>query len=120
MDETLFLPCKAWEQRAEFVQQYFTKGKAIYVEGRLQQETWERDGQRRSKILVLADRVQFAESRAEEEARRTGGGDRDSREPGPQPQRTGPTPDPDGEASNMPTMPGEDKAGGSTDDDLPF
>ncbi|MCX7047073.1 MAG: single-stranded DNA-binding protein [Candidatus Sumerlaeota bacterium] len=70
--ETAFITVKAWNKQAEFMQQFFTKGKGIYVEGRLQQENWEKDGQKLSRLVVVAERLAFAETRAEEEARRGG------------------------------------------------
>lgn len=57
--ETCFLDVVAWGKQADFVAQYFRKGKAILVEGRLKQETWEKDGKQNSKHLLVAERVSF-------------------------------------------------------------
>jgi len=119
-EEVCYLTVEAWERQAEFVEQYFTKGKAIYVEGRLRQDNWEKDGQKFSRLLIRADRLQFAESRAEQEARAAGSA-------GAAP-RAAANADADASAaaeappSDMPPMPGPDAGGdsGSTDDDLPF
>ena len=113
-EEVCYLTVEAWERQAEFVEQYFTKGKAIYVEGRLRQDNWEKDGQKFSKLLIRADRVQFVESRAEEEARVS------ARQGYPAPAGSSAPSDP--VPSDMPPMPGPDAGGdsGSTDDDLPF
>jgi single-strand DNA-binding protein len=72
-EETCFVTVVAWGKQAETCSQYLTKGRPIFVEGRLQSRSWEaQDGQKRSTIEVRADRVQFLgkaqTSEAEEEA----------------------------------------------------
>lgn len=70
IDETSFIDVTAWDKQAEFIQRFFAKGKAIFVEGRLEQQRWQQDdGQKRSKLIIVAERVSFAESRAEEQGR---------------------------------------------------
>ena len=57
--ETDFFDVIAWRQSAEFAANYLTKGRLIGVQGRLQQRSWvQADGQKRSKIEVVADSVQ--------------------------------------------------------------
>jgi single-strand DNA-binding protein len=46
-----------WGKSAETLQPYLTKGKQIYVEGRLQTRTWEKDGQKHYTTEVKADRI---------------------------------------------------------------
>lgn len=58
-DEVDFIDCKAFGQTADFVMNYFKKGKPAELEGRLKLETWESDGQKRSKVVVYLDRVNF-------------------------------------------------------------
>lgn len=59
-DEVLFIDCEAWGRTAELVGQYLVKGSPCLVQGRLQLHCWEDPkGGRRSKIEVVADRVQF-------------------------------------------------------------
>lgn len=125
VEETTFVDVKAWNRQAEFVEQYFTKGKGIYVEGRLVQENWETDGQKRSKLLIVADQVKFAESKAEEDARMSRGGSSsyEASSPGPQRSSYGGSArryerGDDAPPAHMPPMPGGDPGG--TDDDLPF
>ena len=131
VDDTCFIDVKAWNKQAEFVQQYFTKGKGIFVEGRLVQESWETDGQKRSKVLIVAEQMKFAESKIEEEARlaRSGGASSYGGAPSSGQQRPsyggggggGRRPEyaeDGGGAGHMPPMPGGDSGG--TDDDLPF
>lgn len=55
-----FLECKAFSGTAEFVRNYFRKGQELTVEGKLTTEEWTtQDGQKRSKIVLVADRVHF-------------------------------------------------------------
>ena len=49
-----------WQKQAENVAKYLKKGSPLFVEGRLQSRSWETDdGQKRSVLEVVADRVQF-------------------------------------------------------------
>lgn len=57
--EADFFDVVAWRQSAEYASNYLTKGRLIAVEGRLQQRSWvQQDGQKRSKIEVVADNLQ--------------------------------------------------------------
>lgn len=59
-EETSFIPVVVWGKQAETCNQYLSKGRSVLVEGRLQQRSWEnQEGQRRSVIEVVADRVVF-------------------------------------------------------------
>ena len=62
-----FFNCVAFQKTAEMVAEYFDKGDPIGIEGRLQVDTWEKDGQKRSAVKVIANRVEGLESRAERE-----------------------------------------------------
>lgn len=68
-DEVAYIEVIAWEKLAEFASKYLTKGTAIFVEGRLKMETWQdKDtGAKRSKLNVVADRIQFAGSKRDNE-----------------------------------------------------
>jgi len=66
---TDFINVVAWAQLAERVAQYLTKGSRCLVQGRLQSSSWEQDGQKRSKVEVVANDVTFLDSRG------GGGGD---------------------------------------------
>ncbi|NQT84981.1 single-stranded DNA-binding protein [bacterium] len=58
--ETCFVDIVAWRRQAEVCDQFLSKGSLLYVEGRLQLDTWETpQGERRSKHRVVAERVQF-------------------------------------------------------------
>jgi len=60
-EETLFIDVTVWDRQAENCCQYLRKGSAIHVEGSLRMDTWDdkTTGEKRSKIRVHADRVQF-------------------------------------------------------------
>lgn len=59
-EDTCYVTVAAWDKQAEICNQYLQKGRAIFVEGRLQSRSWETsDGQKRSTIDVRADRIQF-------------------------------------------------------------
>jgi len=59
-EETCFLTVVVWGKQAESCGEYLDKGSPIMVEGRLQTRDWEtKDGQKRSVVEVVAERVQF-------------------------------------------------------------
>lgn len=67
--ETTFVDVTLWKRQAEVVCQYLKKGSPIFVEGRLSFDSWEtQDGQKRSKLRVVAENFQFLGSRAEGES----------------------------------------------------
>lgn len=58
-EETLFIDIVVWGKQAETTSQYLSKGRSVLVEGRLQERRWEKDGQQRSKMEVVAQNVRF-------------------------------------------------------------
>lgn len=66
-EETCFVSVVVWGRQAETCGQYLGKGSSLFVEGRLNYEEWEKDGQKHNRLRVVADRVQFmgAPKRAE-------------------------------------------------------
>ncbi len=64
-EETLYIDVTVWDRQAETCCQYLRKGSAIHVEGSLKMDTWDdkTTGEKRSKILVHADRVQFLDGK---------------------------------------------------------
>src|SRR5262245_6628273 len=64
-EETMFIDCEAFGKTAEFVSQYFSKGKSILIEGRLKLDQWEdkETKAKRSKHVVSIENVQFVESK---------------------------------------------------------
>ncbi|MCC6908192.1 MAG: single-stranded DNA-binding protein [Phycisphaerales bacterium] len=90
-EETTFVDCEAWGRTAELINQYFTKGRPIFIEGRLKLDQWEdQQGQKRSRHKVVVESFQFVDSRGGGEG---GGGGGESRGPGaPRPARSGGAP----------------------------
>lgn len=63
-EEVTYVDCECWGPRAEVIAKYFSKGKPIFIEGRLRLDSWEdKDGQKRSKMRVVIDDFQFVEGR---------------------------------------------------------
>lgn len=62
-EATDFIDCVCWGPLAERVAQYLFKGRRALVQGRLQSRSWEQEGQKRSKVEVLASDVTFVDSR---------------------------------------------------------
>jgi single stranded DNA-binding protein (ssb) len=61
-----FLDCTAWRGTGEFVSKYFSKGKEILVQGRLETQKWvDNDGNNRSKIQLVADKVHFCGTKSD-------------------------------------------------------
>lgn len=65
-DDVTFVDVETWGRTAELVGQYFTKGKPMYLEGRLKLDQWDdKDGKKHSKLKVVADHIQFVESKGD-------------------------------------------------------
>lgn len=66
-EETCFVGVVVWGKQGEACGQYLSKGSPLLVEGRLQYDEWEKDGQKHNRLRVVADRTQFigAPKRAE-------------------------------------------------------
>lgn len=62
-DYTNFIDCTMFGSRAEALSRILTKGMLVCIEGRLRWSQWERDGQKRSKIEVIVDELEFMSSR---------------------------------------------------------
>ena len=65
-DETDFFDVNAWENLGEIVSKYTSKGSKVAVTGRLRLESWETDGQKRSRVVIVAQDVQFLDSKQEQ------------------------------------------------------
>lgn len=85
-DETTFVDIEAWGKQGELVAKYLTKGSPAMIEGRLKLDQWDdkTSGQKRSKLKVVLDNVQFLSSKRDQEQ---GGGEPDAAAPPPQQQR---------------------------------
>lgn len=54
-----FIDCVAWGKTGEIIAQYVQKGRPILVSGRLDQRSWDQDGQKRSKVEVVVEDFNF-------------------------------------------------------------
>jgi len=114
-EETTFVDITLWGRQAELAQQYLTKGRGVFIEGRLQMDTWEdkQSGQKRSKLKVVAENLQFLpDGKGGSGPPSMGGNSRPAAAGGA--QRSGP---PQG-ASPAPEEPGGYP--GDEEDDIPF
>jgi single-strand DNA-binding protein len=59
VDETTFVDVTLWGRTAEVANEYLSKGSPILIEGRLKLDSWEKDGQKRSKLRVIAEKMQM-------------------------------------------------------------
>ena len=102
VEETTFIDITLWGRQAEVAGEYLSKGSSILIEGRLKLDTWETDGQKRSKLRVVGERMQMLGGSA--------------RTPGSRPQQTNEY----SEAAPAPSS-NDHVAGSATpDDDIPF
>jgi single-strand DNA-binding protein len=114
-EEVMFIDCRAYARTAEVINQYFQKGKPIFIEGRLDFDQWtDKEGHKRSKHRVFVENFQFVESRGSGGAPE-GGGDYEgasSRAPRPAAAARGPAT----ATSTPPPEPAPEMA----EDDIPF
>lgn len=92
-EEATFVDCEAWGRTAETMGKYLAKGRPVFIEGRLRLDEWQdREGNRRTKLVVVVDQFQFVDSR-------NSGGQNKSGSDGPSESRyqstAGPTPSAD-------------------------
>lgn len=93
-DRPNFVDCVIFGKRAEAIEHYLHKGTSVVIDGKLRYESWEREGQKRSKLEVVVDEIQFS------------GKGRGQSEPEPQ--------------YEQPDAPGEPAQTSIYDDDIPF
>jgi single-strand DNA-binding protein len=89
-EETTFVDVKTWGKLAEICGQHLNKGASVLVFGKIRQERWEKDGVKQSKIVVIADKVEFLSGKR------------------------------DGERGEAPAKPAQPIGGGYGDDQPPF
>ena len=59
VDEVTFVDITLWGRTAEVANEYLSKGSPVLIEGRLKLDQWEKDGQKRSKLKVVAEKMQM-------------------------------------------------------------
>ena len=62
-EETCFIDCTVWSNRAIAVDKYVSKGDPVYIEGNLVFEQWEKEGQKRSKHRVTVTEIIFLKAK---------------------------------------------------------
>ena len=55
VEEPVFVDVTLWGRTAEIASEYLSKGSPVFIEGRLKLDTWETDGQKRSKLRVVGE-----------------------------------------------------------------
>ena len=99
VDETTFVDITLWGRTAEVASEYLSKGSPVLIEGRLKFDTWETDGQKRSKLRVVGEKMQMLGGRG-------GGGGRTQRD--------------QNEYSQAAPEPAQASSGAPPEDDIPF
>jgi single-strand DNA-binding protein len=77
-DEPVFIDVEAFNRgefgkQADLVEKYLTQGRQVFIEGHLRLDQWEKDGQKRSRLLVVVDNLQFLDSNRQDEGEGGGG-----------------------------------------------
>jgi len=107
VDEVTFVDITLWGRTAEVVSEYCSKGKPLLVEGRLKLDSWETDGQKKSKLKVIGEKVQLLGTRdGGVPSGEGGGGYRQTSAPQQRPQQ--------------PSAPSYDSYDQPPEDDVPF
>ena len=144
-EETLYIDVTVWDRQAETCCQYLKKGSPVHVEGYLKMDSWDdkTTGEKRTKVKVQADRVQFLERRdsvgsadddsgsgsggtaaRESYPRRASGPAMESRGsgngPAPAPAKSFSTPSGGGSSSSPRRPAPEPEPAGDEDEDIPF
>lgn len=118
-DETCFVDVTMWGRRAEVISEYFKKGSPIFIEGRLQLDTWETSEGRRSKLKVIAEDFQFIGGREGEGPPRDKGESGGRRTQRARPAQEGGKPAPSQQKDAAPAEPPAEERDVS-DDEIPF
>jgi single-strand DNA-binding protein len=64
VDETTFVDVTLWSRTAEIANEYLSKGSPVLIEGRLKLDSWEKDGQKFSKLKVIGEKMQMLGGRS--------------------------------------------------------
>lgn len=113
-----FVDCTMFGARANSLANYLSKGTKVSIEGKLRWSQWERDGQKRSKLEVIVDELEFMSSRNSNGGAPSYGGDAYGAQgyAAPAPTYSAPAPAP----APAPSAPVIDASSSVYDDDIPF
>lgn len=67
-DRANFVDCTMFGKRAEAVERFLSKGQKVAIEGKLRYSSWEKDNQKRSKLSVIVDEIEFMSRRDGQQA----------------------------------------------------
>lgn len=105
-EETTFVEVESFGPRAEAVGRFFTKGRSIFIEGRLKLDQWEtKEGEKRSALRVVLDSFEFVDSK------------QDGSSSNPRATESTPTPEIEDSKTSSSSAVNEEDA---LDDDVPF
>ena len=79
-EQTEFHNVVVFGRQADIVNQYLKKGSSVFVEGRMQTRSWEKDGEKKYRTEVVADRVQFGPKGSSGGGTRSGGAEQPEEE----------------------------------------
>ncbi len=65
IEEVTFVDVTVWGRTAEVMSEYLSKGSPVFIEGRLKLDSWEKDGQKRSKLKVVCEKMQLIGARGQ-------------------------------------------------------
>ncbi len=110
-----FVDCTMFGARANSLANYLSKGTKVSIEGKLRWSQWERDGQKRSKLEVIVDEIEFMSSRNSNGGGSSYGGDTYGNQ-----GYSAPAPAYSAPAAAAPAAPVIDASSSVYDDDIPF
>jgi len=110
-----FVDCTMFGARANSLSQYLSKGTKVSIEGKLRWSQWESDGQKRSKLEVIVDEIEFMSSRNSNGGGSSYGGDTYGNQ-----GYSAPAPAYSAPAAAAPAAPVIDASSSVYDDDIPF
>lgn len=67
-----FFDCEAWGQPGEYIYEFLKKGSQLVIDGELVQQTWEKDGQKHSRVIVRVSKAQSLSSVPKQQDKITG------------------------------------------------
>src|SRR5829696_1204735 len=111
IEETTFVDITLWGRTAEVANEYLSKGSNILIEGRLKLDTWEKDGQKRSKLRVVAEKMQMLGGKGEGGGGARGGG---------RPAAAGRNANPNADSESYDDYSSAPSPAGFPDDEIPF
>ena len=117
-EEVTFVDCTAFGRQAEVINQYCTKGRPLFIEGRLKYDTWEdkNGGGKRSKLSVVIENFQLLGGRGDAPSGDAESGEGGASRPSGAPQRPAARP----AAAPPPQQPPYGEEQNFKEDDIPF